>query len=138
MDTKFKATLNMTSNSQTFRLDIPIDVTPNTNFLVTTILGKANTSNLPIFIHSPELSSQSIYESATNDNSLLSSCVLTDVPTKPITGYVTKDAIGYKCPFGLEYSPNITLHLKDQNGDFVANSNIDYVNIGLEFYNKGN
>jgi hypothetical protein len=139
-DDKFKATFNLTTNNQTFRMNIPIDITPTTNFLVTTILGKTTGSNtdLPIFIHSPELSSQSIYESSTNGNTLLSSCVLTNVATKPITGYVTKDAIGYKCPIGLEYSPNLSLQLMDENGNLIDDSKIDFVNIGIEFYNRGN
>lgn len=138
-DDKFKATFNLTTNNQNFRINIPIDITPTTNFLVTTIMGKTTGSNtdLPIFIHCPELSSQSIYESSTNGNTLLSSCVLTNVATKPITGYVTKDAIGYKCPVGFEYSPNLSLQLTDQLGNYIDNDKIDFVNIGIEFYNRG-
>jgi hypothetical protein len=134
---KFKATFKMTTSQANFRIDIPLDVTDQSSFLVTTVLGRAKIADLPVFIHCADLSQQGIYESSTLQSDLISSCVLGTVTTKPITGFVSTLDIGYKVPTYFNTNANITLRLTDINGNLINNANLDFISIGIEFFNRG-
>lgn len=134
---KCKVYFTMNSNNQSFRVNIPMDITENTMFYVSTVIGKANQTNLGVFLHSPDISTNQIYDCNTGNNTQLTSFVLQNYATKPITGIVNSTDIGYIAPHYLNNNPNVSFQLKDVNGALIASNLIDYVQVGLEFYNYG-
>lgn len=131
---KCKVYFDMTSSSQLFHVKIPMKIEQDTMFYVSTVFGKATESNLGIILHSPDLNGDQIYNCITGGNTQLTSFVLQNYTTKPLTGIVSNTDIGYIAPMYLNNNPNITLELRDITGSLIDQNKIDFLQVGIEFY----
>ena len=138
-DTRFKITLKCTSNTNRFRItSIPFNLTPDSRYLLTGIMGKTKNNSHNIFIHCPELSNQNQYLNigGVEYNDLIGSNVLTTTPSKPTNRVASLMDIGHPCPSFLEYNPNLTIYIKDENGTLITDSDIDYIFVSIEIFNR--
>lgn len=130
---QFSTTFKLTSASETFRFDIPVELQINkSRFVVNNITGKMTTNPSAVMVHSPELSSSEKWSSINYGNDLIATTALTTTISNPISHTVSTDDVGYRTPHYLQHNPRVTINLRDDSG--ASLSDIDYILITITFY----
>jgi hypothetical protein len=114
---RFQVNILFTQPLKTVKIDIPnfFDISKQTKFLVTSIIGKTSTSASPMFLHCPTLRSQQIYYDYDNSNDLIATTVL---------GINVANTFSYNAKnidIGFDYPNNLLTH---STFDFVINDHL--------------
>jgi len=135
MSYRFVANFKLTSNSQLFQLDVPIDLRMgNSKFEISSIMGKMKNSASAILVTCPELTTSQSWFSVNDANNVIAQTALTTTVSQPVSFIPTKEDIAFICPSFIRDNPRLTIQLRDEDGDLLDDSNIDFVIIQICFF----